>query len=54
MIWRINNRFRTNHFHDIIECLIAALEAKDLYTSGHSNRVADMSLDLARDMGLKC
>lgn len=53
MIWRIKNSLRTNHFHDIIECLIAALEAKDLYTSGHSNRVADMSLDLARDMGLK-
>lgn len=50
---RINNRTRTNHFHDIIECLIAALEAKDLYTSGHSNRVADMSLDLALVMGLK-
>jgi putative nucleotidyltransferase with HDIG domain len=53
MVLRINNRFRTNHFHDIIECLIAALEAKDLYTSGHSNRVADMSLDLARDMGMR-
>ncbi|EGW41682.1 HD domain protein [Desulfosporosinus sp. OT] len=45
--------FRLNHFHDIIECLAAALEAKDLYTSGHSTRVGDMSFDLARAMGLK-
>ncbi len=45
--------FHQKHFHDIIECLIAALEAKDLYTSGHSSRVADMSLDLAHAMGLK-
>lgn len=42
-----------HHFHDIIECLAAALEAKDLYTSGHSSRVGDMSYDLGRAMGLK-
>jgi HD-GYP domain-containing protein (c-di-GMP phosphodiesterase class II) len=40
-------------FHDIIECLIAALEAKDAHTSGHSSRVADMSLDLARTLELE-
>ncbi len=45
--------YRANYFHDIIECLIAALEAKDLYTSGHSTRVADMALDLAQALGLK-
>lgn len=53
MIHYIQRLFRQQHFHDIIECLIAALEAKDLYTSGHSSRVADMSLDLARGLGLK-
>ena len=49
----------TNHFqynrnlaHDIIECLVAALEAKDFYTSGHSFRVAAMSCDLAKKIGL--
>lgn len=41
------------HFHDIIECLAAALEAKDPYTSGHSSRVGDMSYDLGRAMCLK-
>ncbi|MDQ7093756.1 HD-GYP domain-containing protein [Desulfosporosinus sp. PR] len=45
--------FRKDQFHDIIECLAAALEAKDLYTSGHSSRVGDMSFDLGRFMGLK-
>lgn len=40
-------------FHDIIECLIAALEAKDVYTCGHSSRVADMSLDLALALEIK-
>lgn len=53
MVQYIQQFFRSKHFHDIIECLIAALEAKDLYTSGHSSRVADMSFDLARTMGLK-
>ncbi|MBS3948861.1 MAG: HD-GYP domain-containing protein [Dethiobacter sp.] len=40
-------------FHDIIECLIAALESKDSYTSGHSSRVADMSLDMAHALEIK-
>lgn len=53
MFHSIQGIFRPNHFHDIIECLAAALEAKDLYTSGHSTRVGDMSFDLARAMGLK-
>jgi len=41
------------YFHDIVECLVTALEAKDPYTRGHSSRVADMSLDLAEAMGLR-
>ncbi|MFZ7131146.1 MAG: HD-GYP domain-containing protein [Eubacteriales bacterium] len=38
--------------HDAIECLAAALEAKDTYTQGHSNRVADMSLALAQKLDI--
>ena len=53
MFQYIQGIFRPHHFHDIIECLAAALEAKDLYTSGHSSRVGDMSFDLGRAMGLK-
>jgi len=53
MFQYIQRIFRPHPFHDIIECLAAALEAKDYYTSGHSSRVGDMSYDLARAMGLK-
>lgn len=38
--------------HDAIECLAAALEAKDHYTQGHSNRVADMSLVLSQKLNI--
>ncbi|MCT4566431.1 MAG: HD-GYP domain-containing protein [Maledivibacter sp.] len=40
-------------YHDIIQCLVGALEAKDLYTRGHSNRVGDMSYELAKCIGIK-
>jgi len=39
-------------FHDAIECLIAALEARDPYSHGHSGRVAEMVYDLAKKIGL--
>lgn len=41
------------HYHDIIECLIGALEAKDAYTKGHSERVAHMAYDIGKQCGLK-
>lgn len=53
MLHWLQRLFYYHHFHDIIECLTAALEAKDLYTSGHSTRVADMSYDLAYAMGIR-
>jgi len=53
MFQYIQRIFLPHPFHDIIECLAAALEAKDLYTSGHSSRVGDMSYELGRQMGLK-
>lgn len=39
--------------HDIIESLVAALEAKDSYTKGHSERVAGMSYEIAKGLGIK-
>lgn len=39
-------------YHDIIKSMIAALEAKDLYTSGHSTRVAEMAYNLGEVLGL--
>lgn len=39
-------------YHDIISSMAAALEAKDLYTSGHSMRVADMAYNLGKVLGM--
>lgn len=39
-------------YHDIIRSMAAALEAKDLYTSGHSTRVADMAYNLGKVLGM--
>ena len=30
--------------HEIIECITGALDAKDTYTAGHSQRVSEMVL----------
>jgi HD-GYP domain-containing protein (c-di-GMP phosphodiesterase class II) len=40
-------------YHEIIECLITALEAKDPYTKGHSTRVADMAYRLGEAAGMQ-
>ncbi|MEY8352733.1 HD-GYP domain-containing protein [Lachnospiraceae bacterium 54-53] len=34
-------------YHEIIECIVSALDAKDPYTAGHSQRVSDMALALS-------
>lgn len=39
-------------YHDIIEALTAALDAKDVYTAGHSTRVGNMAYDLGKKLGL--
>jgi len=39
-------------FMNSITALVYALEAKDKYTSGHSQRVAEISVAIAREMGL--
>lgn len=39
-------------YHDIIESMVAALEARDLYTSGHSTRVSDMTYKLCQHLNL--
>ena len=40
-------------FHEIVECIASALDAKDPYTAGHSQRVSDMALVVCHLMGLK-
>ncbi|OOM76829.1 cyclic di-GMP phosphodiesterase response regulator RpfG [Clostridium puniceum] len=39
-------------YHDIIKSMVAALEAKDIYTSGHSTRVAEMAYSLGEVLGM--
>ncbi len=36
---------------DTIRCLAAAVDAKDPYTRGHSERVAKLSVEIGREMG---
>ena len=40
-------------YHEIIECITGALDAKDSYTAGHSQRVSDMALKICRLMDLR-
>jgi putative nucleotidyltransferase with HDIG domain len=39
-------------FLGAIEALVSALEAKDMYTGGHSRRVTEIALALGRELGL--
>lgn len=41
------------YYHDIIECIVCALDAKDPYTAGHTQRVSDMALKICQLIGLK-
>lgn len=54
MMFKYPNRALTRSaFLDVTECLVAALEARDNYTEGHSLRVADMSVEIASALGLR-
>jgi len=44
--------YNNGMYHDIIMSMVAALEAKDLYTSGHSTRVANMAYNLGKVLGM--
>ncbi|MBI2974104.1 MAG: response regulator [Deltaproteobacteria bacterium] len=59
LITRIKSLLRMKELHDdldhsenILFSLVEALEAKDIYTRGHSERVAKYSVEIARKMGL--
>ena len=43
--------FGVVEFHEMIECIAAALEERDHYTEGHSLRVSDMVRAIAGKMG---
>ncbi|MEM7353307.1 MAG: HD domain-containing phosphohydrolase [Acidobacteriota bacterium] len=59
LVARVGSLLRLRHFHDDLEerrsvilSLTGVLEAKDPYTNGHSARVGNLSMRLAREMGL--
>lgn len=49
---RIKSIMNKNVSYDIMKCLVVSLEAKDIYTGGHANRVAYMTLDLCKKLDL--
>ncbi len=54
MLKKVLRGFREKEiYHDIIESLVTALEAKDYYTRGHSERVAFMTQELSKKLGIK-
>lgn len=38
-------------YHEIIDCIVSALDAKDPYTAGHSQRVSDMAIKVCELIG---
>ncbi|MBP2657371.1 MAG: rpfG 13 [Firmicutes bacterium] len=46
------SRLSTEDLHEIVEALATAMDAKSSFTSGHSERVAELSLLLAKRMGI--
>ncbi len=41
------------NYHEIIDCITCALDARDPYTAGHSERVSNMALRVCQLIGLK-
>ena len=39
-------------YHEIVDCITYALDAKDSYTAGHSQRVSDMCVIVCRLLGM--
>lgn len=51
-IYKTNYQLEQTH-HELLQLMVKAIEARDPYTSGHSQRVANYSRIIARAMGLK-
>ena len=48
----LHNTSHLMQYHDLIESIVAAMDARDAYTAKHSDRVADMVLVLAAALDL--
>ena len=40
------------NYHEIIDCITFALDTRDPYTGGHSQRVSDMTLEVCKLLNL--
>ncbi len=47
-----NVSYDTTAYHEIVECITSALDARDPYTAGHSQRVSDLALMICNEMGI--
>jgi putative nucleotidyltransferase with HDIG domain len=50
-VYQVNHQLQETN-HELLELMVKAIEARDPYTSGHSQRVADIARLLAREIGL--
>lgn len=53
ILYLLNGLMGKGAVHEVVDCLITALEARDIYSSGHSTRVADMAKDMAKYLGVR-
>lgn len=51
-VFQLLHKISIDDLHDMVDSLAAALDAKNSYTYGHSERVAELSVMLAKQMGL--
>lgn len=50
-VYQVNHQLQETN-RELLELMVKAIEARDPYTSGHSQRVADIARLLAREIGL--
>jgi len=51
-MFNVSNRVSLDDLHDMVDALSRALEAKSAHMCGHSERVAELSLIMAQQIGL--
>jgi putative nucleotidyltransferase with HDIG domain len=49
---KVHQERENKRYKEIINALVSAIEVKDVYTEGHAKRVAEISLKLAKVMGI--
>ncbi|HYE10042.1 MAG TPA: HD-GYP domain-containing protein [Patescibacteria group bacterium] len=50
---KVHQERESKRYKEIINALVSAIEVKDVYTEGHAKRVSEISLKLAKVMGIQ-